>query len=366
MKKLLAAIIMVLVFAGCADGAGNVSPADGADADEEAPAIEDSAAGDSVPDEAIMAEPEVENNAAGVSDINIGILQHIDHPALDAARNGFINGLEAEGWVEGDNAVFHPFNAQGDLSNAQAMAQQLVESGVDLILGITTPSSQTLANTTDSIPIVITAVTDPLAAGLIESFERPGTNVTGTSDLTPVAQQFNLLTRLLPEAQVVGIMYNAGEVNSSIQANMAMEQAQALGLEYIQGVAPSTADVAQVIESIIDQVDVIYIPTCNTMAAAYSVIIMVAEERGVPVIAGEEGAMSQGALATEGINYYNLGRQTAVMAAQILRGEATPQEMPIQWQEETTLVINTAAAERLGVTIPDEILDYPYTEFVEY
>ena len=289
--------------------------------------------------------------------ISIGMLQIIDHPALDAARNGFISGLADEGWIEGENVTFHPYNAQGDMSNAHAMSQHIIDLGVDLILGIATPTSQSLANATDTIPIVITAVTDPLAAGLVESFERPNTNVTGTSDLTPVDKQFALLTRLLPEARVVGIMYNAGEVNSQIQADMAMEQARILGLEYVQGVAPSTADVAQVLESIIDRVDVIYIPTCNTMAAAYTTIIMLAEERSIPVIAGEENAIPQGALATEGINYYNLGRQTAVMAAQILRGEATPQEMPIQWQEDTTLTINIAAAERFGIDIPEDLLE---------
>jgi len=289
--------------------------------------------------------------------INIGMLQIIDHPALDAARNGFISGLADEGWIETEHVNYHRFSAQGDMSNAHAMAIQLVDMDVDLLLGIATPTSQALANATETIPIVITAVTDPLLAGLVESYERPNTNVTGTSDLTPVAQQFQLLTTLLPDAQVVGIMFNAGEVNSQIQADMAIAQARAMGLEYVLGVAPSTADVAQVVESIIAQVDVIYIPTCNTMAAAYTTIVMIADEHDVPIIAGEEGAMSAGALATEGINYYNLGRQTAVMAAQILRGESTPQEMPIQWQEHTTLVINTAAAERLNIYIPANLLE---------
>ena len=307
------------------------------------------------------------DSAGGSADgdeISIGILQIIDHPALDAARDGFINGLAEEGWIEGENVTFSPFNAQGDMSNANSMAQHIVESNPNLILGIATPTSQALANATETIPIVITAVTDPLRAGLVETFERPNTNVTGTSDLTPVAQQFTLLTRLIPEAQVVGIMFNAGEVNSQIQADMAMEAAQAMGLDYIQGVVTSTADVAQVTESIIERVDVIYIPTCNTMAAAYTTVIRIAEDMGVAVIVGEAAGLPQGALATEGINYYQLGRQTAVMAAQILRGEATPQEMPIQWQDGTDLTINTAAAERLGITIPDDLL--AAAELVEY
>ena len=298
------------------------------------------------------------NDAGGGSadHITIGTLQIISHPALYDARQGFIDGLAEHGWVEGENVTFHFFNAQGDMSNANTMAQHIVELNVDMILGIATPTSQALANATDTIPIVITAVTDPLTAGLIEDFVRPNTNVTGTSDLTPVAQQFTLLTQLLPEARVVGIMYNSGEVNSAIQANMAREQVALLGLEYLPGVAPSTADVASVMESIIDRVDVIYIPTCNTMAAAYTTIVMIAEERGVPVIAGEEGALPQGALATDGINYYLLGRQTADMAAPILRGEATPQETPIEWQATTTRTINISAAERLGIVIPDDIL----------
>jgi len=300
-------------------------------------------------------------NQGGTTDdgmINVGILQIIDHPALDAARNGFINGLADEGWTEGENITFNPYNAQGDMSNANTMAQHIVESGVDLILGIATPTSQALMNATDTIPIVITAVTDPLTAGLVEDFNRPNTNITGTSDLTPVDQQFALIRRLLPDAQVVGIMFNTGEINSTIQADMAMEQARSLGLTYILGAVTSTADVAQVTESIIEQVDVIYIPTCNTMAAAYATTIRIAEDMGVPVVVGEEAGLLHGALATEGINYYLLGRQTAVMAAQILRGEAIPQEMPIQWQEETTLTINTAAAERFGITIPQDLLDY--------
>jgi len=296
--------------------------------------------------------------------ISIGMLQIVDHPALDDARNGFINALAEKGWIEGENVTFYVYNAHGDISNANTMAQHIVDLGVDLIYGISTPTSQALANATDAIPIVITAVTDPYQAGLIECFVRPNTNITGTSNLTPVAQQFALLTRLLPEARVVGIMYNSGEINSQIQADMARDQAAIQGLEYVAGVAHSSADVAQVLESILGLVDVIYTPTCNTMAAAYTTIIRMAEERGIPLLAGEVGALPQGALATEGVCHYNLGRQTAVMAAQILRGEAIPQEMPIQWQENTNMIINIAAAERLGIDIPEDLLEE--AEIVNY
>ena len=288
--------------------------------------------------------------------VTIGILQIAAHLALDAAREGFISGLADLGWVEGDNLTFIPFNAHGDISNAHAMAAMIVESEPDLILGIATATSQALANATETIPIVITAVTNPLLAGLVESFDRPNTNVTGTSDLTPVASQFELMQRILPDVQTVGIIFNAGEINAQIQVDWAMDKARELGLYYETITVASTADVAQAVEAIIGRVDVIYAPTCNTLAAAMSTVAMIADENGIPIIGGEESHVFLGALATEGINYYRLGRQASTMAAQILRGEAIPQEMPIQWQEDLNVVVNISAAERLGITIPEEIL----------
>jgi len=289
-------------------------------------------------------------------DYLIGLVQISAHPALDAAREGFVNQLAELGFVEGENVRFREFNAQGDMGTLASIATQIVGENPNLILSIATPTTQALANATETIPIVITAVTDPLLAGVIESFERPGTNVTGTSDLTPVKNQFELLTQLLPEAQTVGIMYNAGEVNSVIQADMAAEAAEALGLTYIRQTVTGTADVAQVAEALVGRVDVIYTPTCNTMAQTYATVVMAADAAGIPVIVGESSGVAEGALATTGIDYYQLGRQTAVMAAQILRGEAIPETMPIQWQERNEVTINISAAERLGITIPEDIL----------
>ena len=296
-------------------------------------------------------------------DFTVAVLQIREHPALNAAREGFINGLAEEGFVEGSNIRFNVLNPHGDMSVANQMAQQIVDQQPDLVLSIATPSSQALRAATREItnppPVVITAVTDPLAAGLIDSFERPNTNFTGTSDLTPVENQFILLQRLLPDVQTVGIMYNAGEINSVIQADMAAAAARDLGLAYIRATVTGTVDVAQVAEALVGQVDVVYTPTCNTMAEAMSLLVMIAaESANIPVIAGERGGVVLGALATEGIDYYQLGRQTAVMAAEILRGEAQPQDMPIQWQdiERTNTVINITTAERLGITIPEDIL----------
>ena len=287
----------------------------------------------------------------------ISIAQIMSHPALDAAREGFKAQLAELGFVEGENVRFTEFNAQGDQGTLASIATQIVDNNPALILSIATPTSQALSNETDTIPIVITAVTNPLLVG-VESLERPGTNVTGVSDLTPVVAQFELMMEILPGTQTVAIMYNAGEANSVYQADMAAAAARELGLTYRRATVTGTHDIAQVAESIVGQVDVIYVPTCNTIATAYATLITVADAANVPVIVGESAGVTAGALATSGIDYYELGRQTAVMAAQILRGEATPATMPIQWQDtdKTTTTINITTANQLGIEIPESIL----------
>lgn len=291
----------------------------------------------------------------------IGILQYLDHPALTSAHNGFVARLAELGFTEGEggNVTFEFRNAGRDSSVAAQMAEYLVSREPDLILTIATGASQAVARATEDIPIVITAVTCPYTAGLIDSFEVPGRNVTGISDLTPVAGQIDLITRLLPDAQVIGLLYNSGEVNSVFQADLARQaiREHGGGLSYVIANAPSLLEVSDVTQSLVGRVDVIYIPTCNTVAGAYAAVMLVADEAGIPVIVGESAGVQYGALATEGIDYYLLGRQTADMAAQILRGEADPSTMPIQWQQEAgVLSINVDAAARLDITISEEVL----------
>ena len=289
----------------------------------------------------------------------IGVLQYFSHAALDASREGFVNRLAELGFVEGENVEFIVYNPQRDAASGALMAARIAEANPHLVLTIATGASQLMSRETDTIPIVITAVTSPEGADLVESNARPGRNVTGVSDLTPVALQINLITRLLPQARVIGLVYNAGEINSVIQANIAREAIRATaGLSYVVGNVTGTADIADVVQSIVGQVDVIYVPTCNTIAGAYPIVVTTAEEAGIAVVAGEAGGVRAGALATEGIDYYLLGRQTADMAAIILRGENVPATMPIQWQQEPgTLSINTAVASRLGISIPQAMLD---------
>ena len=198
----------------------------------------------------------------------IGIAQITEHPALDAARAGFIDGMEELGYVAGENVQYDLYSAQGDMSIAQTIAQKLVIDDVDLILAIATPMAQTVANATDSIPILFTAVTDPVVAGLVDSIEEPGGNVTGTSDLTPVAEQLDLLAKLVPKAKRLGIVYNPGEANSVVQVDIAKAKAKELGLTVVEATANNSGAVFQAAQSLIGRVDAIYVPTDNTVASA--------------------------------------------------------------------------------------------------
>lgn len=287
--------------------------------------------------------------------IRVGIAQIAEHPALDAARKGFIDGLTAAGYVEGKDIVYDFKNAQGDMSLAQTIAQKFVNDKVDLILAIATPTAQAAANATNKIPILITAVTDPAAAGLVKSIERPGTNVTGTSDLNPVAEQMELLLEIVPKAKRVGIVYNAGEVNSVVQVEMAEKAAKKLGLTIVKASASNTSGVFEATQSLVGRVDALYVPTDNTVVTALESVVNIAEQHKIPVIAGEENSVDRGCIATLGIDYYRLGEQTAKMAVEVLKGK-NPAEMSIQYQKEMRLVVNLKAARAMGVTLPQSLV----------
>lgn len=287
--------------------------------------------------------------------IKVGITQIVEHPALDAARQGFIDRLTELGYTPGEDIVYDIQSAQGDMATAQTIAYKFAADQVDLILAIATPTAQATAHVIKDTPILITAVTDPVAAGLVESIERPGTNVTGTSDLTPVALQLTLLKELAPSAQRVGVVYNAGEVNSVVQVQLAREAATALGLQIVEATVSNSSEVLQATQALQGRVDALYVPTDNTVVSAIDSVVMVAERLKLPLIAGEDQSVQAGALATIGIDYYQLGRQTADIAQRVLQGE-NPAEIPVQYLEDMNIVLNLGAAQRMGVTITDEML----------
>lgn len=283
--------------------------------------------------------------------LQVGVLQLVEHAALDAARNGFIDRLTELGY----EAEFDVQSAQMDMSIAVSIAQKFDADRKDLVLAIATLAAQAAVNVIDDIPILITAVTDPVEAQLVDSIEKPGGNLTGTSDLTPVRTQLELLKRIAPNARRVGVLYNNGEVNSVVQVQIAREAARDLGLTLVEATAATTTEVLQAAQSLVGRVDAIYVPTDNTVVAAIESVVLVAEQARLPLIAGEDQSVENGALATIGIDYYQLGRQTADIAHRVLQGE-DPAEISIEYQSEMTVVLNLDAARRIGLTIPEEVV----------
>nr|WP_314638481.1 ABC transporter substrate-binding protein [uncultured Olsenella sp.] len=279
----------------------------------------------------------------------IGVLQLTEHAALDAANAGFVRALDESGL----SYTIDQQNAQNDQSACQTIASKLVNDGDDLILAIGTPAAQAVAGATDQIPVIGTAITDFAASGLVASNDAPGGNVTGSSDLTPVEDQFDLLVKLIPSAKKVGLLYCTAESNSDVQVALAEAAASARGLEAVRFSVSSSNEIQQVVESMVGKVDVAYAPTDNTIAAGMSTVSMVAIEHKLPVIVGEQGMVDNGGLATYGINYDQLGYKAGQMAVKVLKGEAKPAEMPIEYlaAEDCTLATNQATADAIGVDL---------------
>ena len=277
----------------------------------------------------------------------VGVLQYVQHPALDKANEGFVAALEEAG-IEVD---IEQQNAGGEQSAAQTIANKLVNDKKDLILAIATPAAQAVAGATTDIPVVITAVTDPAASGLVESNDAPGGNVTGSSDLTPVADQIELLTKLLPEAKNVGILYCTAEANSKLQAEMAMDALKEKGLTGVEYTVSSSNEIQTVVESMVGKVDAIYVPTDNVIAAGMTTVAMIATtEHKIPIIGAEAAHVENGALATYGIDYFEVGKLAGEQAVEILNGKS-PADIPIAYlpKDKCKLTINEEVAKELGI-----------------
>ena len=288
--------------------------------------------------------------------IKIGVIQLVEHPALDKNYQGFVDGLKAAGYIDGQNIEIDYENAQGEQANCVTIAQKLVNDQSDLIFAIATPAAQAVANMTSDIPILVSSVTDPKTAQLVESNEKPGTNVSGTSDLTPCAAQISLLKRLLPSAKKVAILFCSSEENSRFQANLAEAACQKEGLDFVEATVSNTNEVQQVVQSLVGKVDAIYAPTDNMIASSMATVALVTTPNKIPVICGEEGMVQGGGLATYGINYYELGLQTAKMAVEILKDGKKPADMPIQYLEKCDFSCNKEVADELGIEIPADLI----------
>ncbi len=288
----------------------------------------------------------------------IGIIQYVDHVALNSSRDGFITALKDNGYEDGKNITIDLQNAQGDQSNLSTISDRFIGDKVDLVLAIATPAAQSIAGKTNKIPVLGTAITDYVSAKLVNSDEAPGGNITGTTDMNPIKEQIDLLVKLVPDAKTVGVLYTSNEDNSILQAKLAKEAIEKLGMKYIEVTVSNSNEVQQATQSIVDQCDAIYIPTDNIFASAMPVVHGVTSVSKTPVICGESGMVDTGGLATLGINYYDLGYQTGLMAVKILKGEAKPATMPIESATGFDFAINGTVAEEIGIEIPEDLQQY--------
>lgn len=287
----------------------------------------------------------------GAESYSIGISQLVQHPALDAATEGFKEAF-ADAGVD---VEFTEQNANGEQATALTIAQQFAGQNLDLILANATPAAQAMAQNVTDTPILFTSVTDPVEAELVNDWDAPGANITGTSDKTPLKDQFDLIEQLSPETKTIGIVYASGEVNSQIQVKDAEKEAEERGWTVETQTVTSVGEIPQAAETLKD-VDAFYVPTDNMVVSGISSLVQVAEQHQIPVIGAEAGTVEGGAAATIGIDYKELGRQTGEMALRILRDGEDPAEMPVETATEFSYVVNEDAAKAQGVEIPEEIL----------
>ena len=283
--------------------------------------------------------------------LNIGIIQIAEHESLDKARNGFIDEMKNLGY----DADFDIQIAGGDISNLNSIAQKFANDiNKDLIFAISTPATQSIANETEDVPILGTAVTDFEQSGLVKSSKHPGKNVSGTSDLVPVEKQIDLLKTLVPNCKKVGILYSSGEANSKLQADMASNELEKLGISVKHITVSNSNEVQSVVECNRD-VDTLFIPTDNLIASCMPTVSQVASKSKIPIICSFADAVNKGGLACYAVDYYELGKLTAKQADKILKKEAKIESMPIEYLEDVKLVINYKKADELGIKISEKL-----------
>lgn len=280
--------------------------------------------------------------------IKIGILQSMEHSSLNENVLGIINGLEEAGYVDGENIEITLQNANGQTSDMQTISEQLVRDN-DYIFAIATPAVQALANITQEIPIFFTSVADPLGVGVVDSFEEPGANITGTTNIGPIAEQIELMLATYPDAKTVGVLYNAGEVNAQYQVSTFEEILSEKGLELIPQTIASTNDIASAMNNLLEEVDVIILPTDNTVASSMGLVGEMAKEQNIGIFGGSNDMIEENGLASYGLDYYELGKQTARMMIRAHEEGLAPNEMPVEKAEVLELIVNEDYANALGL-----------------
>jgi putative ABC transport system substrate-binding protein len=293
--------------------------------------------------------------AQSADPVTVAVTAIVEHPALDAVRDGVRDELEAEGYVQGKDLTFIYESAQGNPATAAQIARKFVGENPAVIVPISTPSAQAVVAATQDIPVVFTAVTDPLDAKLVSNMEKPGGNVTGMSDLAPIAKHLALIREILPNAKVIGMPYNPGEANGVALLNLVKKEAPAQGFTVVEAPAVKSSDVLAAAQSLVGKVDAIYVSTDNQIVSAFESVVKVGVDNQIPVFAGDTDSVKRGAIAAIGFNYYDVGRQTGKIVVRVLKGEK-PGDIAVQGVETVELHVNPGAAKAMGVTIPDAVL----------
>ncbi|MEH6355297.1 MAG: ABC transporter substrate-binding protein [Marinobacter sp.] len=285
----------------------------------------------------------------------VAITQIVEHPALDSVYEGIKDELAERGYVDGDNIRIIHESAQGNTGIAAQIARKFVGESPAVIVAIATPSAQTVAAAARDIPVVFSAVTDPLGAKLVISLDAPGANITGVSDMLPIEKHLDLLQRLVPNAKRIGTVYNPGEANAVALVDMIEESMKGRDMVLVKAAATKTSEVLGASRSLVGKADAIYLTTDNTVISAAEAVISVGERSKIPVFAADTATVSRGAVAALGFNYYNHGRQTGAMVVRILEGANTA-DMPVETMDTLDLFVNPEAAARMGMTIADDII----------
>ncbi|XID95235.1 ABC transporter substrate-binding protein [Paenibacillaceae bacterium WGS1546] len=289
----------------------------------------------------------------------IAISQIVEHPSLDATREGFLAALKDAGIVEGENLKVDLNIAQGDSTNNLSIAQKIAADKADLALGIATPSALSLAQNVKDFPVLFAAVTDPLADNIVSSLEQPGGNVSGASDTNPeaIVQLMDFIASEFPDVKNVGVVINEGESNAVIMANKAEEALAAHNIKLVRAAASSTSEVKQAAESLVGRVDALYITLDNTVVSAVDSIIQIANDKKIPFFSSDRDTVENGAFATVGFKYFDHGYQVGQMAVEVLKDGKNPGDMPVTVPDKLDLILNLQAAEAQGITVTDAMKD---------
>ena len=286
---------------------------------------------------------------------SVAVTAIVEHPALDAVRDGVRDELKAAGYEDGKNFKFSYQSAQGNVGTAAQIARKYAGDRPSAIVAIATPSAQSAVAATKQIPVIYSAVTDPVAAKLVKDWGPSGTNVTGVSDLSPLEKHLELIKKIVPNAKRVGVIYSPGEANSVAIVAALKKAAGPAGITIVEAAAARTVDVPTAAQSLIGKADAIYTPTDNNVVSAFEGIVKVAQQAKLPVIAADTATVERGAVAALGLNYYDIGRQTGKIVVRVLKGEA-PGKIASQTSTNFELFVNPGAAKLQGVTLPEELL----------